>query len=313
MIGQEMATVGEVLAAARASLREDSEHPSRDAVLLLAHALDKPSSYPHLHPEDTVSPPAEALFMELIRRRKAGEPVAYLRGYQEFMGMRFRVDRRVLIPRPETEILVEAAMEEMRSVAQRTAGTCSANSCKNGNDVEPDGYTIADLCCGSGAIGLSLARMLPLCHVVLTDVSRDALDVAEVNAALLGVRERVEFMDGDLAAPLLAAGMTAKFDLVASNPPYIAREEMDALPRDVRCFEPHLALDGGPQGLTLVERLAAEVPEILKSGGLFLMEIGDGQGQVCQDIFAKDGRWRESQVMLDYAGRQRVFKVRKGS
>ena len=214
------------------------------------------------------------------------------------MGMRFRVDRRVLIPRPETEILVEAAMEELRPGGEGLT--------------VPAGRTVADLCCGSGAIGLSLARLMPGSRVVLTDVSQDALDAAAENAALLGVRDRVEFVAGDLAAPLVEAGRIGEFDLVVSNPPYIAREEMDALPRDVRCFEPHLALDGGPHGLRLIERLAAEVPQVIKSGGLFLMEIGDGQGQACQDIFAAGGRWRDSRVIPDLAGRQRVFKVRRG-
>ncbi len=285
-----MTTVGEALADARASLREDSEYPARDAVLLLAHALDRPSSYPHLHPEEPLPPEAESLFESLVLRRKAGEPVAYLRGYQEFMGLRFRVDRRVLIPRPETEILVEAALAAMRG----------ARRCN-----------VADVCCGSGAIGLSLARMLPQATVALTDSSTDALRVAEENAVLLEVAGRVRFFPGDLTAPLIETGLAGSFDLVTANPPYIAQEEMDSLPRDVRCFEPRLALDGGPAGMSVIERLAGEVPALLAPGGLFLMEMGDGQGPACMATFSGNGMWLEPQVIRDYAGRQRVLRARK--
>ncbi|MEX0974674.1 MAG: peptide chain release factor N(5)-glutamine methyltransferase [Bacillota bacterium] len=288
MIAPKMATVGEALSKARASLREDSEYPARDAVLLLAHVLDKPSSYPYLHPEERLAPDVETEYSALVERRKTGEPVAYLRGYQEFMGLRFRVDRRVLIPRPETEILVGAAAAALRSA---------------------DAAAIADVCCGSGCIGLSLARILPLSSVALTDFSQDALDVARENAALLGVARRVEFFAGDLTAPLLRSSKAGAFDLVASNPPYIAEEEMDSLPRDVRCFEPRLALDGGPGGLRFLERLAADAPALLKKDGLFLMEIGDGQGSACGDIFSRVGQWRDMQVLPDYAGRQRVFRA----
>ncbi|MGE5579826.1 MAG: peptide chain release factor N(5)-glutamine methyltransferase [Bacillota bacterium] len=297
-----MATVGEALELARASLREDSQYPARDAVLLLAHALDKPTSYLHLHPEDTLSPRAEEVLMELVRRRKAGEPMAYIRGYQEFMGDRFLVDRRVLIPRPETEILVEAAVEELR-VAMRSASSI-------GSTVD-GALTIADICCGSGAIGLSLAKTFPGITILLSDVSPDALEVARMNAGLLGVERQARFLEGDLITPLIAAGWADSLELVTANPPYIAREEMDSLPRDVRCFEPRLALDGGPGGLDIIRRLAAEAPAVLKSGALFLMEIGHGQGSACEEIFSQDPRWRDPSVLPDYAGRQRVLKVRR--
>lgn len=288
MIGQAMTTVGEALESARASLREDSEHFARDAVLLLAHVLDKPSSYPYLHPDDVVPCTVMAALEDLIRRRRAGEPVAYLRGYQEFMGLRFRVDRRVLIPRPETEIVVETAISVVPG---------------NSTDAGP---LIADICCGSGAIGLSLAVFIPGSTVTLTDLSPDALDVARENAALLGVGDRVRFHAGDLTAPL-----TCEHDLVVSNPPYIPADEMDALPRDVRCFEPRLALDGGRGGLEVIRRLAADVPRVLRCGGILLVEIGDGQGQSCQEMFMENAHWGESKVLPDLAGRQRVLQVRR--
>lgn len=285
-----MGTVGEALRRARESLREDSEYPARDAVLLLAHVLDRPPSYPYLHPDEMISAKDEDGYFGLIERRIRGEPVAYLRGYQEFMGLRLKVDRRVLIPRPETEILVEAAATAL----------CGR-----------DGPVIADVCCGSGAIGISLARTLPGSHAVLTDASADALEVARDNAASLGVSAQVEFLQGDLVAPLLGAGMAGVFDLVASNPPYIAEEELASLPRDVGVFEPRMALDGGPGGLRFIERLAVKAPALLKPNGLFFMEMGDGQGEASERIFAGTGKWREMQVIPDYAGRQRVFRAIK--
>lgn len=312
-----MVTVGEALEFARASLREDSEHPARDAVLLVAHALDKPTSYPHLHPEDALPPGAAEALEELVRRRKAGEPMAYIRGYQEFMGTRFLVDRRVLIPRPETEILVEAAIDELRmamrstSSADHVGDVSSADSTGSASGTGDHVFTIADICCGSGAIGLSLAKELPGVDVILTDVSPDALEVARKNVALLGVERQARFLEGDLVAPLVDARLSDSLDLVTANPPYIAQEEMDLLPHDVRCFEPHLALDGGPGGLDFIKRLADEVPDVLKSGALFLMEIGHGQGPACEEIFSRAPRWRDPSVLLDYAGRQRVLKVRR--
>jgi release factor glutamine methyltransferase len=285
-----MATAGGALARGRASLQADSEHPARDAVLLLAHVLGKPSEYPYLHPEAELSPAQEREYLELVERRRAGEPVAYLRGYQEFMGLRFRVDRRVLIPRPETEILVEAVLKALG-----------------------DRPVVADIGCGSGAIGLSLARLKSAAQVILTDSSLDALDVAGANAASLAVSDRARFLQGDLAAPLLDAGLAGMFDAAVSNPPYIPREEMDGLPREVRRFEPALALDGGPGGLVIVARLAEEVPALLKPGGRFFMEIGDGQGDACRAIFAGIRAWQEFEALPDYSGRQRVFEARTRS
>ncbi len=285
-----MTTVGEALAEGRASLQKGSECLARDAVLLLAHVLNKPSEYPYLHPELALSPAQQQEYLGLVERRKAGEPVAYIRGHREFMGLRFRVDSRVLIPRPETEILVEAAVKAL-----------GAASC------------IADIGCGSGAIGLSLARLLPGGRVVLTDVSSDALEVARGNAASLGVAGRVRFLQGDLVKPLLEAGLSREFDAVVSNPPYIPQEQMDELPKDVRWFEPHVALDGGPSGLAVITRIAEEAPALLKPGGRLFMEMGDGQGQACLGIFAGTGAWQDSRVLPDYSGRQRVLVTRTRS
>lgn len=283
-------TAGVALAKGRALLRGNSEHPARDAALLLAHVLDKPAEYPHLHPEAHLLPEEERCYLTLIERRRKGEPVAYLCGYREFMGVKFRVDPRVLIPRPETEILVGMAEEELR----RRRGPCR----------------IADVGCGSGAIGLSLALRLPSISVVLTDLSPDALEVAMDNAVGLGVLSRVTFLQGDLVSPLLKAGSSCELDAVVSNPPYIPNADMDDLPRDVRDFEPHVALNGGRDGLLVVRRMAREAPAVLKPGGYLFVEIGDGQGDECRAVFSETGMWQDFDVIPDYSGRQRVVTAR---
>jgi release factor glutamine methyltransferase len=288
-----MATVSQALAFGRASLREDSEYPARDAALLLALALDKPSEYPYLHPEAGVTAAEDGVYRDLVERRRGGEPVAYLRGYREFMGFRFKVDRRVLIPRPETEMLVEAALRALR------------------DEERGERPFIADLCCGSGAVGLSLARVLPEAFVALADVSSEALAVARENAVALGVAGRVVFLAGDLASPLVDAGFAGKIDVLVANPPYIPEEEIDTLPRDVRRFEPRLALDGGPGGLKAIGRIAREAQRLLKPGGSLFMEIGDGQGRSCEALFSGVPGWLDLRVLADYSGRQRVFAARR--
>ena len=210
------------------------------------------------------------------------------------MGMEFRVDPRVLIPRPETEILVQAALEALWT--EREGGA-------------PRGSLVADIGCGSGAIGLSIARLRPDARVMLTDISAGALEVAMANASDLGVADKVRFFCGDLAEPLLAAGFAGQFDLVVSNPPYIPSEEMDDLPPEVRLFEPGVALDGGPGGLRVIQRLACEAAPLLKGGGRLFLEIGDDQAHACRETFERAGVWQDFRILLDYSGKQRVFSA----
>lgn len=284
---------GEALSYGRSSLAGVSDTSARDASLLLAYVLDKPLEHAYLHPQAPVDDESFRLYSELIERRRNGEPIAYLRGVQEFMGFTFKVDRRVLVPRPETELVVEALL-----------GILSPGR----RDCEPVGRApvIADLCCGSGAIGLSVARILPSISVILTDVSREAVALARENADRLGVGEAVTFLVGDLVEPLVRAGMTRQLDAVATNPPYISHDEMDTLPRDVRDYEPRLALDGGHLGLEVIARIARDVPAVLKPGGHVVMEIGADQGDACLEILQATGLWQDVSVTNDYAGRQRV-------
>lgn len=282
--------VGEALSFGRRLLAGKSNTPARDAGLLLSFVLSEPSEFVYLHPEAPVSEGLFAQYSGLLDRRASGEPVAYIRGFHEFMGHTFLVDPRVLIPRPETEHVVEAA-------AQLLTKTSSP--------------IVADICCGSGAIGLSIAKALPLSRVVLSDVSREAVDLARENAKRLGLSHRVSFLVGDLVAPLLAAGLRGRLDLVTANPPYIPTEEIDTLSPTVRDFEPRLALDGGESGLEMIRRISKEVPAVLKPGGYLVMEIGADQGEACRDIMMEDREyWAGTEVRRDYAGRQRVVVAR---
>jgi len=349
-----MSTAGELLAWGRAFLRNRCEHPARDAALLLAHVLGQSPEYPYLHPEAVLSEHQASEYEALLRRRGDGEPTAYLVGYREFMGMRFRVDRRVLIPRPETEILVQAALEALETFGiLETPGTFDAHGALGTRGTwaarggAPGGPLVADIGCGSGAIGLSIAVLRRDARVVMTDISSGALEVAVANAKDLGLlglpgllgllgregvsgsdcwgdreasmgagaleqsgaqsRSRIRFLRGDLVEPLLDAGYGGTFDLVVSNPPYIASEEMENLPREVRLFEPRTALDGGPGGLNVIRRLAREAAPLLRCGGRLLLEIGDGQADSCREEFEKACMWQDFRVIPDYSGKQRVF------
>ena len=186
----------------------------------------------------------------MLDRRAAGEPVQYILGSADFMGLRFRVDGAVLIPRQDTETLVEAALIELRQ--------------RQGNPA------LLDLCTGSGCVGLSLASLAPDAKVTLADVSREALYVARRNMHALGVK--AELKQGDLFA---AVGRD-RFDVIVSNPPYIPRRELDGLQREVR-FEPRMALDGGEDGLDFYRRIAAEAPDHLNPGGSLYLEVVIGQ------------------------------------
>ncbi|MBE3519418.1 MAG: peptide chain release factor N(5)-glutamine methyltransferase [Firmicutes bacterium] len=313
-----MKTVGEIGSVGRKLLRGRTEYPARDAAVLLGHVLGKGSDYVYLHPEERVPEDAEREYLELVDRRSRGEPLAYLRGYQEFMGFRFKVDRRVLIPRPETEVLVETAQRrlammlgsrprEIPNLTPSQLGPAPADESR----LTPK-LLVADVCCGSGNIGISLAKLLPGLIVVGVDISRDALDVARENAEALGVADRVTFVEGDLFEPLEQLGLAGQFDAVTANPPYIPAETLSLLPAEVRDFEPLQALDGGPGGLRLIRRVVYEAPRYLRPGGELFMEIGFDQAGVVREYFREmTAEYDDVTTVLDYAGRERLFVARK--
>jgi release factor glutamine methyltransferase len=231
--------------------------PRLDAEILVAHALVLPRVQLYVQFDRPLTSAELADIRALIKRRQAGESVAYLVGKKEFWGIDFAVDARVLVPRPDTETLIEEARERLVGV---------------------EAPRIADVGTGSGAIALTLAKLFPAGVVVAADVSSAALEVARGNAERLGLG--VTFVEGDLDAPL---GPHAPFSLLAANLPYIPTGEMATLPPEVKS-EPALALDGGADGLALVRRLVAAAPELLAPGGALVLEIGAWQGAATAEL-----------------------------
>ena len=218
--------------------------PRLTAEILLAHALSCDRVRLYLDFDKPLGAPELAAFRELVRRRAAGEPTAWLTGRREFLGHAFRVDPRVLVPRPETELVVEAAIALL-----------------------PQEGTLLDLCTGSGCIAISAALARPDARVVATEISTEALAVARENAAALGAA--VEFLEGDLYAPLPP---DLRFDLIVSNPPYVPAGEIEGLSREVR-REPRIALDGGKDGLDVIRRIVSCAPSRLRPDGLLVIEM----------------------------------------
>jgi release factor glutamine methyltransferase len=253
-----------------------------EARLLLGHALGVPRSQLVAHPERTLDDSSHDRFSALVARRAAGEPVAYIVGEREFWGLALRVTPAVLIPRPETELLVERALG---LVPQGTAGSV----------LEPG--------TGSGAVAIAIARERPRARVVATDLSEDALAVARFNAARHGAA--VEFARGDWFAAL----GERRFDLIVSNPPYVASDDPHLALGDVR-FEPRIALDGGRDGLDCIRRVALGAHARLEPGGWLALEHGYDQGSACREILADRG-YEDIRDYTDLAGRPRVCVGRR--
>lgn len=278
------ATVDQALKWAVETLRDISETPRLDAEILLAHALGWSRVRVLAGARENI--PADALqtFCALVLRRAAREPVAYLVGRKEFYGLEFIVDRRVLVPRPETETLADAALEWAR---RRFSSQ--------------DTLLIADIGTGSGCIAVALAVHLPNALIYATDLSPDALAVARQNIELHGVANRVTLLCGDLLAPL-----PQPVDLLVSNPPYTVFEEIDP---GVRLHEPHLALDGGNDGLAVYRRLLAAAPQVLRPGGALMLEIGAMQAEAVTALARQAFPGAAVHVRRDLAGRDRVVMV----
>jgi release factor glutamine methyltransferase len=280
-----------------------SETARLDAELLLGQAVGVGRTVILAHPEAPVGVDAAVRYRADLERRAMGEPVAYLRGIKEFFGLAFQVDRRALIPRPETERLVELAEGEvMRRLAAGPRGA----------DDPP--ILIADVGTGSGAIAVALAVTLrrrgaiDAVALVATDISADALDLAKENAVGHAVADRMTFAEGDLLTDAAALRDRRPFDLILANLPYVRHDAMAGLPR-ATSFEPVLALDGGPDGLTVIGRLLDSLPETLAPDGVALLEIGADQGGAIVALAeARLPGWQAS-VESDLAGLPRVARV----
>jgi release factor glutamine methyltransferase len=271
--------------------KEGLNTPRLDAEVLLAATLgmDRVGLYTHF--DQPVQPTELARFKKLIQRRLRREPVAYIVGQQEFWSLPFIVTPDVLIPRPETEMLVTEALK-LKFQPERTERR----------------IRILEIGTGSGAISVALAKELPSASVVATDLSEKALSVAEENARRNGVRERILFLQGDLFDPLEKGSM---FKLIITNPPYIPQDFFPSLPPEVRDFEPRVALDGGKDGLAFFRRVLPRLGEYLSSEGWLLAEIGVGQDQQVRQLAEANPDLDSYDFLPDLAGIKRVFKTRK--
>jgi release factor glutamine methyltransferase len=273
-----MKTVGEILSASAAFLENKKiDRPKRLAEEILAHALGLKRIDLYLQFDRPVEETELARMRPWIKRLTVGEPLEYILGEIEFFGCRIKVDRRVLIPRPETEILVDLIAKRIQ---------CPAS--------------LWDVCAGSGCIGLSLKKKFPEIAVSLSDLSSDALALAAENAALN--QAAVEILQGDLLEPF--AGR--KTDLVVVNPPYISESEYFSLDPSVREFEPKMALIGGERGTEFYERLQRDLPRFLNPGARVFLEIGSTQGDAVQRIFSSP-IWEKLELLADWSGKDRFI------
>lgn len=263
-------------------LAPHTARPQVEAEMLLAYLLHQPRAYLWAHPEAVLTPQQAADYAACVQRRVAGEPLPYITGQIEFFGLTFTVTPDVLIPRPETETLVEAALDWVNA--------------------HPDTVAV-DVGTGSGCIAVALVAHAPSLCLYATDISSAALQVARVNAERCRVAERIVFLEGDLLAPL-----PEPVDLIVSNPPYVADAEWDALPLSVR-QEPRTALLSGADGLDAIRRLLAQAQTRLRPGGLMLVEIGERQGEAAQALAQAAFPKADVAILPDLAGKDRVLKI----
>ncbi len=274
-----MKTVGEILRATSAFLEKKKvDRPKRLAEELLAFALGMKRIELYMQFERLLVESELAQMRLWIKRVVSGEPLEYILGEVEFYGCRIKVDRRVLIPRPETEILVDSIVKKIGSPPR----------------------SVWDVCTGSGYIGIALKKKFPEIAVTLSDLSSDALACAAENAALNGVD--VEILQGDLLEPFTGR----KTDIVVVNPPYVSENEYFSLDPSVRDFEPKMALVGGEKGTEFYERLERDLPRFLNARGRVFLEIGSTQGDAVQRIFSTP-IWRELERLADWSGKERFI------
>jgi release factor glutamine methyltransferase len=277
------------------------------AELLLMHALGQDRTWIYTHPEAPIEAGIAEEYFALVARRAAGEPTQYLTGRQEFWGLAFEVTPAVLIPRPETEHVVEVALERLGARGIKIDLATGAPS---------PPLRVADVGTGSGCLTIALAHELPHAEIFATDISGAAIEVARRNAARHGVSSRVHFHETDLLDALLTESQVAgdpflPFDLIVSNPPYIARSESEQLPREIREHEPHTALFGGPTGTEIYARLIEQARSLLSRDGILVLELGyDSAGRVRAMVEAQPA-WTNIHITNDLAGIPRVFAAQR--
>jgi release factor glutamine methyltransferase len=310
----------------RAALKEGmarlraAEIPSHTlaAELLLMHTLRRDRTWIYSHPEESLDPATVEKFLALIARRAAGEPTQYLTGKQEFWGLDFEVTPAVLIPRPETEHVIEVALARLgpRGIKLHLDTGAPRKQLR-----------VADVGTGSGCLAVALAWELPHAELFATDISAAALAVAQRNATCHGVAGRIHFLQCDLLDALLPRAVSpivgelqaspaatlheSQFDLIVSNPPYIGHNEAEQLPREVRDHEPHTALFGGPTGVEIYKRLIEQAGQLLADRGILVLELGHNSAEYVRGIFDDLAAWTNVSITMDLAGIPRVLAAER--
>ena len=265
---------------------ENVDGPKNKARAILEHTLKKPREYLIIYDKKEVTPVQRDEYVKNLKRLIQGEPLQYITGVQEFMKLKFLVTKDVLIPQPDTEILVEEVLDIVLKI---------------------ENPVVLDLCTGSGAIAISIAKYVPNVKVVATDISEEALVIAKQNAKLNGVLNNIEFMQSSLFDKL----GTRKFDIIVSNPPYVRTDEIKTLPKDVQ-REPNLALDGGKDGLEFYRKIAKEAHEFLRPKGYLALEIGYNQKEDVKQIINNEKRYVDTYSKKDLCQNDRVIVTRIG-
>jgi release factor glutamine methyltransferase len=291
--GETELTIADALRVASEALRASGvAEPRREAASLLSHALSRDRAFLVTHSDDALTPDELRSYLSAVERRASGAPLQYITGAQEFYGLDFEVNENVLIPRPETELLVETALEILK---------------------ETRAPFVCDVGTGSGCIAVSLLHTRRDARALALDVSPAALEVAARNAARNGVSDRIDFLVSDCFDALAPDGHgAARFDLVASNPPYVAEDDLEGLQREVRDHEPRVALTPSGDGLSVIRRLVSESPRHLKPGGHLLLEIGFDQHEHVAALV--DPRvWTLLGIHVDLQGIPRTVALRLAS
>ena len=282
--------------------RLTSQHvpsPRMNAELLIMFTLDCERAYLYAHPERELTPNEMSRYDAALARRATGVPAQYITGHQEFWAMDLIVSPAVLIPRPETEHVVEAVLELIKHSKQE-----QSRQQGQGPRTGVSALHIVDVGTGSGAIALALSRELPSAEIHATDISEEALEVARANAARYGLTSRIGFHQADLLSDL----PIAEFDIVVSNPPYVGESEEDQVQLEVRKFEPRNAVFAGPTGLEVIERLIPQAHDALRPGGMLILEIS---GTIADGVRSLLTGWADVAIKNDLQGIPRVVVARK--
>ncbi|OGP32513.1 MAG: protein-(glutamine-N5) methyltransferase, release factor-specific [Deltaproteobacteria bacterium GWC2_42_11] len=287
------------------------DNPSLNAEILMMGALKCKRVSLHTDYGRCLTGEETEYIWRLVQRRASREPLQYITGMQGFWSLEFKVTPDVLIPRPETELLIEEALKVVSG--QLAVGSCANRKLVTANYLYPCPL-ILDLCTGSGCIAVTLAREIPHAVIYATDISESALEIAKENAKMHGVLDRIKFIHGDLFNALDPKPLTPdpiSFDIIVSNPPYIRTKDIENLEPEVKGFEPLEALDGGRNGLDVIRKIIEKSHIYLKKDGILMFEIGAGQAVNVMKLFESSFNYKGISIIKDYSGIERVVKAQR--